>query len=133
MITVPVRRDQMVDLYEAGILDGGHDAARVPDCGWAAISRVDEHGLAGRRYEQRRVPTLHVHDIDVQRLTCAGLGGADARRREPKNQRNHHLAHCVTLLVLTDGTLQCSTHCSSAPTLSNTLGPWRDFIVEDSS
>ena len=38
MIAVPVRRDQVVDLREAGVLDGGHDAVGVADRGRAAVS-----------------------------------------------------------------------------------------------
>ena len=76
MIAVPVRGDQIVDLREARILDGGHDAFGISDRARAGVPRIDEHRCAGRRHEERGVAALHVDDIDVQRL------GARVERRE---------------------------------------------------
>ena len=78
VIAVPVRRDQVVDLREAGILDGGHDALGVARRGRAAVARVDQQRLAGRRDEQRRVAAFDVDDVDVQGLRRAALGGRNA-------------------------------------------------------
>jgi hypothetical protein len=65
VIAVPMSRDQVVDLGEPCVLDGGHDALRIPDGGCTGISRIDEHGLAGRRHEQRGVSALYIDDVDV--------------------------------------------------------------------
>ena len=75
MIAVPVRGDQMVDLREPCVFDGGHDALGISDGGGAGISGIDEQRFAGRRHEERGVSALHVDDIDVQRLDGTGLSG----------------------------------------------------------
>ena len=46
MIRVIVRRDQMIDLRDAGVPGRGHDAIGVTDRGGADVSRVDEDRLA---------------------------------------------------------------------------------------
>jgi hypothetical protein len=66
MIAVPVSRNQVVDLGESCVLDGGHDALRIPDSGCTGISGIDEHGFAGGRHEERGISALHVYDVDVQ-------------------------------------------------------------------
>ena len=89
MVTVPVRGNQMVDLREAGVFDGGHDAVRIPDRARAAIPRIDEQRFAGRRHEERGVAALHVDDIDVQGLRRSGLRGRTHHgQRESQQQRS---------------------------------------------
>ena len=46
MIAVPVRGNQIVDLAEARIFDGGHYAVRISDRGCTGIPRIDEHRFA---------------------------------------------------------------------------------------
>ena len=74
MIAVPMGDDQMVDLGEAGVLGGRHDAPGIADRRLGRdIAGVDEQRFAGRRDEERGVAALDVDHVDVQR--GAGLGG----------------------------------------------------------
>src|SRR5262245_58182288 len=63
MIAMPMRRDQVVDLCESGVLDGIHDPSRVPRRSRTTVTSVDQDGFARRRYEKRRAAALHVDEI----------------------------------------------------------------------
>ena len=83
MIAVPVRRDQVVDLREAGVLDRGHDAVGVARRRPApplpvSISSDSPDGDD----EQRRVAALDVDDVDVQRRPAARLRVGERRADE---------------------------------------------------
>ena len=80
MVAVPVRRDVVIDLREACVLDGFHDPSRIACRRGAPVSSVDEHRFTGGRHEQRRVSTLDVYDIDVER---------PARLRREQGGANH--------------------------------------------
>jgi hypothetical protein len=85
VVAMPVGGDQVIDLREAGVLDGGHDAIGVPGSRRARIPGIDQYRPAGRRHEQRGVSTLDVHDVDVEsfRGRLAVLrGGTDDRQRQ---------------------------------------------------
>ena len=96
MIAVPVRDNQMIDLPQAGIFDGSHDAARIAWCGGAGVARVHEERRTGRRHEKRRVAAFNVDDVDVQRPRCARLSdgqrgrGQDDGKDEHRNDRGTH-------------------------------------------
>jgi hypothetical protein len=42
MIAVPMRGDEMIDLRQAGLFGGGHDAIRISRRRRAAIARIDQ-------------------------------------------------------------------------------------------
>ena len=46
VIAVVVRRDQMIDLRDPGVLDGRHDAVGVADRGGARVPGIDEDRFA---------------------------------------------------------------------------------------
>ncbi len=73
MVAVIVRRDQLVDLFDASILDRSHDAVGVARCRRAAVACINQQRLAAWRHKQRRVPTLDVDEIDAERFApdCA--------------------------------------------------------------
>ena len=69
VIAVPVRDDQVVDLRQARIVDGFHDAAGIARRGdGAGVARVHQHRLTGGRDEERGIAAFHVDDIDRQRF-----------------------------------------------------------------
>jgi hypothetical protein len=74
MIPVSVSGDQMVDVCEPGVFDGGHDALRISDRACTGISRIEEQRFAGRRHEKGGISAFDVYDIDIQGLARAGLG-----------------------------------------------------------
>ena len=88
VIAVPVSRDEVIDLFDTGIFDCGHDAVSVTRGSSAAVSRIDEQGLTRRRNEQRGVSTFHIHQVDVQRLRCPRL--RHSKHRSSHNQQKHY-------------------------------------------
>ena len=83
VIGMEVSGDQVVDLFDPGLLHCGHDAIGVTDGGGTGVSRIDEHRLARRRNPQLRISALDIDDIDVQCLRRPGLRddqGADSAR-----------------------------------------------------
>jgi hypothetical protein len=48
MIRVVVTDNQVIDLVEAGVMDGGHNSFRVTDGAWSAVSGIDQHRFSGR-------------------------------------------------------------------------------------
>ena len=87
VIAVPVGRDEVIDLRDARIARGGHDAAGVARRRRSPVPRVDEQRFAGGRHEQRRVPALDVDDVDVQGLPGATLAGGENRREAQERER----------------------------------------------
>ena len=83
----------MIDLRETGVLDRGHDAIAVALGSRAAVTRINQHRLTGRRHEERGVATLHVDDIDVQGL--AGLRGRNRRGQREGQQAQGRDAHQI--------------------------------------
>src|SRR5262249_61524587 len=68
MVAVPVRRNQVIDLLDAGIFHRRHDPAGVARCCSTAVAGVDEHGLTGWTDEKCRVTAFNVDDINLERL-----------------------------------------------------------------
>ena len=66
--------EQVVELSDAGVLSGGCDPIGVtPIESWP--TGIDQHRLAGRRDEERRLATLDVDDVDVERVPGLATGG----------------------------------------------------------
>ncbi len=83
MIVVPMRRDQMIDLRQTGILDRRHDAIGVARGRRPDIAGIDQHRFARRRHEQRRIAALDVDHVNVERRAClrgSALQADDQRR-----------------------------------------------------
>ena len=80
VIAVPVRDDQMIDLGEAGVMDGIHDAAGIANGAGRDVARIHEQRLAGGRDEERGVAAFDVDDVDVE--SRAGFAGFPLRMRE---------------------------------------------------
>jgi hypothetical protein len=68
MVAVPVRGDQVVDLREACGFGSVQNSASVPSGACAAVSCVDQDGLACRCDKKSSVAAFDVHHIDVERL-----------------------------------------------------------------
>jgi len=63
---MPMRDDEMIDLLEAGVFDGVHDAGGVAGRGGSCVTGVDEQRFMGRRDKQRGVAAFDIDDVDVQ-------------------------------------------------------------------
>ena len=68
MIAVPMRRDQMIDLLNAGVFHRIENAICVANRPRAVIAGIDQQRLARRRNDQRGVAALDIDDINVERL-----------------------------------------------------------------
>ena len=88
MVAMVVSRNQVIDLFEAGISDGGHDAIRVAHRRRASIPRIDENRFAGGRNIKLGVASLHIDHVDVQRLCNSSLAH-EQRRRKGEHQHRH--------------------------------------------
>ncbi len=66
MVAVPMRRDQVIDLFEAGSVDRGHHPIRIARRCRPAVARVDQHRLAGGRDKERRVAAFDIEDVNLQ-------------------------------------------------------------------
>ncbi len=87
MIAVPVRGNQIVDLREACLFRGGHDALGVSDRAGAGVPRIDQDRFAGRRHKERGVSALHIDDIHIKRLRGSSLRGWRRRREREREQK----------------------------------------------
>src|SRR6516225_6769665 len=83
MIVVVVSDDQVIDLFEAGVLDGGHNASCIANGGVSTVSSIDKHGLSGRRHKQDGIAAFYVDHINVERLRSFGLRNS---KRSGKDQ-----------------------------------------------
>ena len=63
-----MRRDKMIDLANARVLDRLHNPAGIASSRGAGIPGIDQQRLMGRRDEQSGVATFDIDDIDVQRF-----------------------------------------------------------------
>ena len=82
MIAVVVRDDEVVDAGHARLLRGGGDAIRVASLE-PRVARVDQHRLARRRDDERRLSAFDVDEIDVERLSRLGCAG-NTRQQDEK-------------------------------------------------
>ena len=109
MIAVPVSDDEVINLGDAGVFGGGHDALRVADCACPRVSGVDEHRLTRGRHEEHDVSlrtdvgtsALDIYDIHVQ--GCSRRPRLRARKRGTKNEgqkKRHCFAHKALLGVV---------------------------------
>ena len=122
MVRVEVRDDEVVDSSETRVLSGRDDAIGVtPVESWPA--GVDQHRLAGWRDEERRLATLDVDDVDVERvrgLAAQGGGRQDGDAHEYGRGDTH-------------GALPGSARTGRAAVLrgpvDDTGGPWRATSV----
>ena len=73
VIQVPVGRDQVIDLAQAGILYCSHDASSVA-CRRVQIPCIDENRFPGRSYQQFGATTFDIDDINIQCLRCLAHG-----------------------------------------------------------
>src|SRR5215510_16482341 len=62
VIAMPMRRYQMVNLLQLGILCGCNNAIGIARSGRAGIAGVNEKRLALRRHQERRISAFHVYD-----------------------------------------------------------------------
>src|SRR6185436_1631313 len=85
VVAMPVRNDQLIDLREAGILGGLHDARGVTDRRLrSGVAGVDEQRFTRWRDEERRVAALDVHHVNVERrarLRAGWIGRAIEKQR----------------------------------------------------
>jgi hypothetical protein len=83
MVAVPMRRDEVVDRGDAGVLHRGHDAIGIPRP-W--VAGVDENRFAGRRDEECRVAAFHVDEVHLQALRRCLSRRGDNGEREGERQ-----------------------------------------------
>ena len=97
VIDVVVRRDQVVDLRDAGVGDRQHEPIGVASAG---VAGVNERRLPGGRDEQRRLPPFGVDDVDLQRLGAPAARAAPTDKhsdqRDRQRERLHGPLHFVT-------------------------------------
>ena len=94
VVDVIVRREEIVQLGDAGVAQHRQDARQVA---LARVAAVDEQRLAGRRDEERRLAAFGVGDVDVERLAgfCRGRRlrrlriGTCAEGDGERRQQNH--------------------------------------------
>ena len=87
VVAVEVGHDQVVDPRHPGIGRRRRDAVGVAAIE-AGPAGVDEHRFARRRHEERRLASLHVDHVDVERVVRSTLGGRRRRgERETEQQR----------------------------------------------
>src|SRR5579862_42829 len=67
VVAMIVRDQDIVDLLDAGVVGGRHNAIRI-----AAFiirpARIDQERLSGWTHNQSRLPTLYIDEIDLQGL-----------------------------------------------------------------
>ena len=88
MVAVVVSRNQVIDLFEAGIPDSGHDAIRVAHRRRPRIPRIDENRLPRGRNIKLGIAPLDIHHIDVQRLRRPIL--RNGRRSQKDDGQQEH-------------------------------------------
>jgi hypothetical protein len=66
MIAMPVRRDEVIDLFQSRVPDRRSDAFPVPLGALAQIAGIDEHRLARRRNDERRLAAFDVDGVNLQ-------------------------------------------------------------------
>jgi hypothetical protein len=93
VIAVIVRGDQVIDSRELRVRGRGHDPRGVTRGGRAAVARVDQQRLAGRRDEQGGVAPFDIHHVDVQRPAGPGLRRAESRDKDDSSDQCHRCAH----------------------------------------
>ena len=78
MVAVEMGGEHDVDLANARLLRDRSDAVGIAI---ARVASIDQHRLARRRDEQRRLPALDVDEVDVEGFRClrpdAGVRGQD--------------------------------------------------------
>lgn len=105
VVAVEVGDDQVVDRCRASGRRGGGDAVGVAPVE-ARPARVDEHRLARRGDEERRLAPLDVDDVDVQRVVRPVLGRGDGRETETEHEgregacKSHGVAPAIEIRVL---------------------------------
>ena len=86
VVRMEVRDEHLVELGNAGIVHGGHDAVGIA----AVVARpacIDEQRSAGGGDEQRGLAAFNIDGVDEQVL-CSGLRcGAERRREQRVRQR----------------------------------------------
>ena len=75
----------MIDAADTRVLDRRHDAVGVALRRRAAIAGIDEHRFSRWRHEEGRIAPFDIHDVNVEGLRTALLGG-----RESDAHRRHH-------------------------------------------
>ena len=78
VVDVIVRREEIVQLGDAGVAQHRQDARQIA---FARVAGVDEQRLAGRRDEECRLAALGVGDVDVERLASLCRGRRPRRLR----------------------------------------------------
>jgi len=68
MVSMPVGRDQMIDLSDTGVTHRAYDSTGIPGRSLAAVSSVDQKRLARRRHEQRRTSTFDINQVNLEGL-----------------------------------------------------------------
>src|SRR5260370_27508658 len=93
MIVVVVSDDQVIDLLDAGVLDGRHDAPRITNRTVSTVTRIDKHRFSGRRDKKDGIAALHIDHVDVQRFRSLGLCNSKRGAKDEKQQERHHSTH----------------------------------------
>src|SRR5262249_51162938 len=96
VITMPMRDNQMINLLKFGIAGGCNDAIGIARSGCAGVTRVNQERLALRGHQERRVPGLHVHDINVQRFSGSCLCVQEHERKKQKDENS--VTHSTPLI-----------------------------------
>ena len=106
VVAVEVGDDQVVDRVGTGIRGGRGDAVGIAPVE-ARPPGVEEHRLAGRGDEERRLAPLHVDDVDLQRVVRPVLGRrGDGRETETEHEdregagKSHGVAPATEIRVL---------------------------------
>src|SRR5262245_42690951 len=81
MVTMPMRRDEMINLRETGILGGCHDALGVADGSLrSSVAGIDQDGFAGWRDEQRGIAAFDIDHVNVERRARLCGGGTSTKQ-----------------------------------------------------
>ena len=69
VVSVIVGNQDVVDLFESGLMSGSEDAIGVTTF-VTGPPRVDQQRLSGGAYHQRGLSPFDIHKVEPQRLTC---------------------------------------------------------------
>ena len=67
VVGMEMRDEQVVDPRDARVASGGEDARGIPAVE-PGVAGIDEQRIPRRRDEKRRLPALHIDEVDVERV-----------------------------------------------------------------
>ena len=65
MVVVVVRDNQVIDLLDAGVIDGRHNAPCIANGAVSTVPSIDEHRFPGRDDKKNGIAALHVDHINI--------------------------------------------------------------------